>query len=125
MTRIIVTLIALGLATTAAAQEQKGNLAPIITSMGLGNDSCGSFLEARRANSTYVGASISGEFFYSKTGMYEQWMLGFATATSISRGKEITTDADGIVGWVQNYCEKNPADNLITTMHRFFMETQK
>jgi hypothetical protein len=73
--------------------------------MGVGGLSCGTWTEAKR----------EGEAFE-----YRAWMLGFLSGIGIAsitwqpHGQSVDpltgTDKDGVLGWVDNYCQAHPLD---------------
>lgn len=76
---------------------------PKYETQGVGLESCGSWLEARNSNSS---------------DMMEQWVLGFASAATflISAAKNesvgYSTDVNGMLYWVDNYCRENPTQAI-------------
>jgi hypothetical protein len=88
--------VAMALATAAGmgeAQEKRP-----YTNYGVGLNSCGQFLEARR----YPGNDVA----------YEHWLGGFLTANAswrVGLGAEpANTDVLAAVAWIENYCRQNP-----------------
>lgn len=94
MKRALVLAIAgtLGVATPTAAQFMM---------IGAGTVSCGRWTALRRSGSA-LGA--------------EQWILGFLSGIGYIGDIGVDplrgTDADGVWGWIDNYCISNPTENL-------------
>jgi hypothetical protein len=71
--------------------------------LGHGNQSCGSWLQARRSESWPALVQ-------------QGWLSGYVTAFNnyASRNGNISagTDVDGLFAWVDNYCQSHPLDSL-------------
>lgn len=76
---------------------------PTFPILGDGNESCGSWSADRRANQSVDD---------------QQWVLGYITAANgitmyaTKHSTKMNTDNDGVFGWIDNFCEKNPTYNL-------------
>lgn len=68
---------------------------------GLGTDSCGTYTTARRDQSDL---------------MYRVWLGGYLTATNIDTPDTVdiggSTDLNGLLGWLDNYCQTNPTSSF-------------
>lgn len=68
---------------------------------GAGTVSCGKWTEVRK-----LRVGVAGE----------QWLAGFVTAFNLYGfgGEDAANgiDMSGLAGWIDNYCQKNPLDNL-------------
>jgi hypothetical protein len=75
------------------------------TILGAGNLSCGSWKAHRSSHDAYEATM-------------ESWVLGFVTSQNVWETilhhpeMSVNTDADGIFGWIDNYCAAHPLDNL-------------
>jgi hypothetical protein len=93
-------LVALIFCAIAAAICVNAQAAPVFTVLGVGNDSCGKWIEAHNTNGT--------DAF-----MQDSWLGGYISAFNNyaphSKG-DVTkrTDMPGITAWMSNYCQKDP-----------------
>jgi hypothetical protein len=81
---------------------------------GIGLRSCGSWTATRGQGAAAIGA--------------EQWVLGFLSGVAFcaeSEGSSVDpldgTDANGVWAWIDNYCRKNPLDQLEEAPHWFVL----
>lgn len=78
--------------------------------------SCGSWTAERKVNS--VDSYI-----------YQAWVAGFISAYNAwspnAEGNQVSTDTDGIFGWIDNHCQAKPLDTLINATSKLIMEIQK
>jgi hypothetical protein len=85
---------------TAMASDQLGRYVV----HGMGTESCGSFVQARRQPDNWSG--------------YGTWLTGYLTSVNVYTEDTYdisgTTDLEGIKLWVENYCQKNPLENIST-----------
>jgi hypothetical protein len=87
----------------ASAQE------PMATTLGVGNRSCGSWIEARRS----VGLLPD---------VYEGWIAGYLSGSNAIISYEYhtddlaqaqkQTDARGLYAWIDNYCQAHPLNSI-------------
>lgn len=81
------------------------------TNFGRGSESCATWTADRSANQALAD---------------EQWILGFVSATGdtvsedSNKNVNIDTDADGIFGWIDDYCKTNPTDDIATAGDAFW-----
>ena len=85
--------------------------------IGKGNESCGSWLQNRGAQSYAEGAQLS-------------WVTGYVTAFNNyadHRSGDISggTDADGLFSWIDAYCQGHPLDNLFRASGALIRELEK
>lgn len=79
---------------------------------GAGADSCGSWTVARQNNEVSAG-------------FYEAWVQGYISGTEATlsawrkKSVAINTDANGIFGWLDNYCQQKPTTNLAAASTAF------
>lgn len=84
------------------------------TNFGRGSESCATWTAHRKANQALAD---------------EQWVLGFVSATGdtvsedANKNVNINTDADGIFGWIDNYCKANPTDDIATAGDAFWTKS--
>ncbi|TIX50354.1 hypothetical protein [Alteraurantiacibacter aquimixticola] len=78
-----------------------------------GNDSCGNWIEAR-ANPQRHGQTLEG------------WLLGYITGhNAFHRGYGRlgqSTNATGMLAWIDGYCEENPLDSLLMAANALIVE---
>jgi len=84
---------------------------------GYGADSCGKFVEARKGSRNSV-----------ENGLYASWVGGYLTSVNSYYPNTYSisgaTDMDGLMLWIENYCNKNPlqifaraVDALVTELY--------
>src|ERR1700730_7655745 len=101
--------------------------------MGIGTNSCGSFIKALQAEAPSTGtqrASLTWEGKqWVETGYaYEQWLMGFVSAANLSQltpTKQIMVDGNGIVLWVKHYCDSHADETLISAAGAFVVQQRK
>jgi opacity protein-like surface antigen len=100
MKKLIIVAVLVCLTGPASAADANGNY----TLLGAGTASCGSWTETRRTN---------GYFQHSG------WVQGYLTAYNamLPGVVDLTEGIDvaGIMGWMDNYCNKNPLNNMDDT----------
>jgi hypothetical protein len=84
--------------------------------LGLGNESCGTWLQNR-------GGQSYGEL--TQLG----WVTGYVTAFNNyaehqSGNVTAGTDADGLFTWIDAYCQANPLDNLFRASSALIRELE-
>jgi hypothetical protein len=106
---IRITLLALALFFAGAIETR----AQSVTTLGFGNKSCGSWVEARRANNATAN-------------IFEGWLAGFLSgsnsiiaanpALGVDILKEVSaqSDAQGLWAWIDNYCQIHPLNSVAT-----------
>jgi hypothetical protein len=81
--------------------------------LGVGGYSCGTWITDRGNSDPF------------SMGEDRQWVLGFITNeeshVSFDQNESVTlnTDANGIFGWLDNYCEANPTVNIYNAIAAF------
>lgn len=92
--------IALALPLTSLAADKSGTF----TVLGIGNDSCGSFISAAQKGSHQED--------WSKWNLYTSYAVGYFTAVNLYEEdtKDIlgNTDIDGVMANIEKYCKANP-----------------
>jgi hypothetical protein len=100
-------ILILLLSISAHASDKSGNYAIL----GAGTSSCGSFVEARK-NATAT--------------MYRTWLTGYFTALNLMSPDTYnllgSTDIDGAILWVENYCRANPIKNFENAAQALWVE---
>jgi hypothetical protein len=106
---IRITLLVLSILLVGAS----GASAQLVTVLGFGNKSCGSWTEARRAHN-------------STADIFEGWVAGYLSgsnsiiASSPALGIDILKeasaqgDAQGLWAWIDNYCQAHPLNSTAT-----------
>ncbi len=96
----------------AVAIDNKGNF--LMRGIGSKSGSCGSY--------------VSETDVYRKW-EFESWMLGYISGVNAyKKGKEDYSkglDAQGLVKWMDNYCQKNPLDSYGTGVEILLNEILK
>jgi len=82
---------------TLAAEGREGR-----DFFGVGGQSCGTWIEARKINNTFGHGS---------------WLLGYLSALNlwgvIGRKDALSgTDADGVYAWMDRYCQSHPLETI-------------
>jgi hypothetical protein len=94
-------------ATAADTHRMEGN----------GNASCGNWTEAR--------APAPGGGMTQDHPLQAQWVLGFLTGVGVF-GRTFdplkNVDAQGVVAWMDNYCQANPLDSIGTAAADFVLQ---
>ncbi len=86
--------------------------------LGPGAASCGTWTQGRQA----FGSSTTTE-------AQKSWLLGYIVGVESEKSSEqnqsmaISTDADGIFGWIDNYCHANPTRQLSSAANEFAAES--
>jgi hypothetical protein len=70
-----------------------------VTAIGLGIESCGSWTEARRTRASFG---------------HQQWVVGFISGVAGALSNDLFEgkDAEGVWGWLDNYCRAHPLEIL-------------
>lgn len=109
--RITATVFALMLASTAA--HAHGDSSGSFTILGHGVISCGTWTKDQADGSL----SAAGE---------RAWLLGFLTAFNLygpgTSDVSSATDSNGLVGWVNTYCQQHPLDKMVTAAQALVVE---
>jgi hypothetical protein len=97
------------------------------TVIGVGTDSCGTFIKAIDAMSNMGSPQRAGMDWQGKRWVelgfsYEQWILGYISATNFEQPKQIVIDRDGLVLSVRRICEQHPDEVLMSGVSRFVAE---
>src|ERR1022692_423848 len=84
----------------------QGKTAHII---GQGTQSCGTWTAARAAQAAFT---------------HEQWVLGYLSGVGfavVDRGIDplVNVDADGVWGWIDNYCQGHPLSPIVAAASAF------
>lgn len=77
---------------------------------GLGDSSCQQYLDARAGSP-------------ETENLYRSWLAGYATAFNLIVPDTFdifgSTDFNGMIDWIDNYCKKFPHSNMTNTVARF------
>lgn len=81
--------------------------------LGAGNQSCGDWTQAEQ-NSDQFGANEMLEWVLG-------YVVGIESVASGLRNKNftLTTDTNGVSGWLDNYCKTNPTQSLSDAANQF------
>jgi hypothetical protein len=82
---------------------------------GLGNDSCGAFVEALSRHPSTAGLDWEGDHWLALSASYVEWLLGFITAFNMtnSQGRNLNgADRAGVALWANNWCREHPMQQL-------------
>lgn len=97
------------LASATAATAQSWSI------LGVGQESCGSFLVSMTKHRPTEAIDRKGELFYSSTNAYLQWIVGFIAASDLHVGEANRTtemDIDGVALWIKQYCSEHRMDRI-------------
>ena len=94
--------------------------------LGLGGDSCGKFIASKQRNtSKIIDGMYAGYTFYAQGYITGLNMHFFHLAPNINT-KLLNilegTDMDGVMLWLENYCNKNPLDNFESAVKSLVIE---
>jgi hypothetical protein len=111
-------------ASTAIACGTEARAGAVI---GLGGDSCGTFIKAIDAMSNTGSTSRASMTWEGKTWIelgasYEQWIVGYISGVNSTRATQIAIDRDGIVLSVRKICEQHPDELLVSGVSRFVFQ---
>lgn len=90
--------------------------AQTMTLIGGGRNSCGTWTSDRQKN------EVQAYFL-------QEWVDGYLSgmedivSLSMKKNIQINTDANGIYGWLDNYCRQNPTVNLIGASAAFWFSS--
>jgi hypothetical protein len=84
-----------------------GSAEDMVTTLGAGGRTCGTWTEARRSGTTTVG-------------YYQEWVAGFLSGANsiivpedkIDTLAQPNLDAQGLYAWVDNYCIAHPLNTI-------------
>ena len=101
------------------------SVAQPIYALGVGTDSCSSFIShivAPPGKSISRTAPDDGRDYYSKSTTYFEWLLGFVTGYNAAvndTGKQIQLDPAAVDVYVRSWCAQNPTGNIFTAANQF------
>jgi hypothetical protein len=97
MIRVVMLVTVILTATQALAQER--------LAIGEGATSCGTWTQARQAQST-------------KAALIAQWIAGYVSGSNVEGEHHpdalVGVDFKGLVAWIDNYCRSNPLDPIVS-----------
>ena len=111
-------LIATGLGILAVTAPCA--FAQIVNVVGVGSDSCGSYVLALAKNAPTRAMRMDEQLYYTDAATYAQWVSGYVTANAFA-GRPIPShiDFNGIMIWVKNYCDSNPTYTIAHAAQAF------
>lgn len=80
-------------------------------SIGMGNNSCGSYSQAFSDGSPDKGVTYLGGTYFSSAATYTQWVVGYLTGLNLasrSKDHQIQLDLDGIGLSIKKICDAHP-----------------
>lgn len=91
------------------------------TVLGVGSASCGNWTQSRALERTVRAISPN-----LPTTNAEGWLLGFITGVGWVGPTDpgAYTDAVGVAGWVDNYCQAHPTDQIVDAAKAFLKFVQ-
>jgi hypothetical protein len=101
---LLTAVIAITSVSTSISAEYKG--------FGAGGKSCGAWT-SEKANSP------------ASSYQNQQWVLGFVSGAGWSENRSYEADADGMLGWIDNYCKENPLKDIGDTAAALIYELEK
>ena len=126
--KILLLTLALVASSVCSAESDQA----LTIAMGVGTDSCGTFIKAIDAMAITGSAKRAALEWQGKSWVelgfaYEQWLLGFVNGSNFARldaSKQIAVDRDGIVLSVKRICEDHPDELLVSAANRFVVAQQ-
>jgi hypothetical protein len=118
-TRLPLLVIFLVLLTASATAQEVP-----VSVYGLGSKSCGTFIAA--TNDLGPGETRTAHDFYSLNALFNQYALGYITASNLLDGNPIHgVDLAGIDLALRRYCQVNPTANFATAVHQFIQSERQ
>jgi hypothetical protein len=113
----IMPIIRLLVIAAALLVVQNHAIGKTVMILGTGNESCGTWLQNRAAQSYAEAAQLS-------------WVGGYVTAFNNyaehqSGNVSAGTDVDGVYSWIDAYCQANPLDNLFRASGALIRELER
>jgi hypothetical protein len=102
-------------AATAFSENSKYRI------MGVGNESCGAWMEGRAYMSVLRSGSVKGSSDNNLRMLsWTHWLAGYITAynrfgpgsADVAKG----TDLEGLLRWLDTYCEQHPLDHFAAAL---------
>jgi hypothetical protein len=118
---ILVAAVALFCSAVAVAQAPVGRTVAVL---GEGNISCGQWLKARQLAADGATILMTGRF------AAEAWVLGYVSAfngygLTVSKNVAEGTDVEGIFAWIDQFCRKQPLENVLDATTMLVVELQR
>ena len=114
---VVATALSIIWISVSAQPAQTSDKTGMVTTYGLGQETCGDYKEARRIGNEKTGTSHGD--FYSKSYAFEQYASGYLTSTSLEHEQTLPTSNAGIMGWFDNYCQVNPEQAFSTALYAY------
>lgn len=113
------TFIASGLAIFIVVMAPPAHAQKVMV-VGVGSDSCGSYVLALAKNAPTRAMRMEEQLYYTDTAAYAQWISGYVTANAFA-GRPIPEhiDFNGIMMWVKSYCDTNPTHTIAHAAQAF------
>jgi hypothetical protein len=107
--RTSIKAVLVAVAFTSATISLSANAYTVI---GAGGQSCESWMSEKEKNSlSYL--------------IYQTWVLGFVSGAGGGLGEKYEVDADGAIGWIDNYCQTNPLSNIAYAAQELVLELRE
>jgi hypothetical protein len=101
---VAVAMVMLSL-TVGTAYAQQGSI--MMPTLGVNNDSCGSWIQARRVGGAQTYKTWVAGFLTGASAVTLQW-LKVAPLTDIVDRR----DDEGLWAWIDNYCQAHPLEGI-------------
>ena len=82
----------------------------VAISLGVGNASCGQWTQSRRETTDDQWLA------------YMSWVQGFLAAYYETHDVTRGIDANGLVGWIDNFCQRHPLENIAFAAQQLISE---
>ena len=105
-------IVVLIVVTSSAFATHQGPAPDHYTVFGVGNRSCGAWLEERRKDSILS---------YS----YMHWLTGFLSGVGWKGDDVRTVDAAAMNAWIDNYCRTHPLENIAKAAQELAIELRR
>jgi hypothetical protein len=115
-------MIAIAISTMTASAAAQGTGPHQWLVLGVGNDSCASYVLALADNRPTSPVTRGSKTYYSEANAYTQWINGFVTAENVARKPgpgQIQVDVNGVALWVKHFCEANPSESIMSGARAF------
>lgn len=100
-----------------------------VTVLGVGNESCGTFLSVLPNSNEYEAIKYEGKDYspdsIMKSHMYSEWLHAYVTAFNWYNNQRENIripDEDGMRLWVKNWCEDHPLETVFEAAHALIVD---
>ena len=114
-------MLMVALSIGAADAQSTAAASLTYTNLGVGTRSCGSWVSDKQIDGT---TSAITEFLGD-----QQYVLGYIVGfeefagNELSKNMIISTDVNGVIGWIDNYCVAHPVDTITDAAQAFALNS--